>query len=443
MDNSDIVNNFRPHLDQFESIYREIHRDAELSGLETNTARRAASHLSSLGFEVTKHVGNTGVVGVLRNGKGWCVMLRAEMDALPIEECTGLPYACNKKMQDFWGCEQPVMHAAGHDLHMACLLAAANLLRQAVSQWKGTLIVVFQPDKLTFEGAKSMVDQGLYDIAPVPDAIFGQRTAPFTAGHINIRGGTVLMSEDIVRIRLYSPLGYRVNPQVGLNPVRQVAVLIPLLDAAARALGGETHVLYEISEIHAGDPAQDRMSYLDLVLKVRSYGENLRRMFLEKIEKIAVAVSRGNGIQEAPEVEVTARAPLNLNHPGLAETLRLSFSEHFGAETMDERYTDYPCEDFPRLAESHDIPYVFWFLGRQEPYGFAAAIEADTVLDEVPRDNSPFNAPELMPTLQTGTDTLALAALSLLSWSSSQSSESEETAESDGTYESEVTTYSP
>lgn len=443
MDNSDIVNNFRPHLDQFEKIYREIHKDAELSGLETNTARRAANHLSSLGFEVTKHVGNTGVVGVLRNGKGRCVMLRAEMDALPIEECTGLPYACNKKMQDVLGREQPVMHAAGHDLHMACLLAAVTLLRQAVSQWQGTLIVVFQPSKVNFEGGKSMVDQGLYDIAPVPDAIFGQSTGPFAAGHINIRGGPVLMSEDIVSIRLYSSLGYRANPQVSLNPARQVAVLISLLNAAARAIGGETHVLFDVNEIHAGDPAQDWMSHLDLVLSVKAYDENLRRRFLEQIEMMALSVSRGNGIQEAPKVEVTARAPLTSNHSGLAETLRSSFGEHFGAGVMDERYTDYPCEDFPRLAEPHDIPYVFWFLGRQEPHGFTAAIQADTLLDDVPHNNSPFNAPEFVPTLQTGTDTLALAALSLLSWSSSQTSESEETSETDEAYESEVTTYSP
>lgn len=418
MGDSDIVNHYRPDLDHFEEIYRQIHEHPELSKVETKTAQQMAGHLSNLGFSVAEGVGGTGVVGILRNGQGRCVMLRAELDALPIKEATGLPYSCDKTMADEWGREQPVMHACGHDLHMASLLATATLMKEAMSRWQGTLVVVFQADEEHTEGAQAMVDQGLYDVVPVPDAIFGQHSGPFPAGHINIRSGPVLVSADTVRITLYSSLGYAANPQINIDAVKLASTLILRLDEMVHQVSGGEFASITVDEIHAGHPGQDWVSHVDLVLDVKTYSANIRQKLLEGISDTATKLSHEAGVPRPPEVTNSVRAPLTRNNEGLAETLRRSFSRHFGADKIGEAVPKHPCEDFSRLAAPHDVPYVFWFFGRQDPSGYEQAVRADEFLGRIPLNHSPFNAPVLRPTLQTGTDALALAALSLLSRSS-------------------------
>lgn len=428
MDNGDIVNYYRPDLDQFEEIYRWIHENAELSKAETQTARRVADHLSSLGFSVTEGVGGTGVVGILRNGQGRCVMLRAELDALPIKEATGLPYSCDNTMADNWGRVQPVMHACGHDLHMASLLAAATLMKEAMSQWLGTLVVVFQPDEEHTGGAQAMVDQGLYDIVPVPDAIFGQHSGPFQAGHINIKPGPVLVSADTIKIKLYSSLGHPANPQVNADPVLLASKLIIRMNELIDQSDHGKFATMSVAEIHAGHPGQDWVSHVDLMLDVKTYDEPLRQDMLDMIRSEVEATCCKAGVAKSPEVTTSSRAPLTRNDAGLAETLRQSFGAHFGADKIGGAVPKHPCEDFSRLAAPHNVPYVFWFFGRQDPSGFEEAVRADEVLDKIPLNHSPFNAPVLRPTLRTGTDALALAALSLLSRSSMRTSKVEDTS---------------
>lgn len=430
MNVSDIINHYRPDLNQFEATYRLIHENAELSEKESETAQQVADHLSSLGYVVTKDVGGTGVVGVLRNGPGRCIMLRAELDALPIKEATSLPYACSRVMKDSWGLEKPAMHACGHDLHLAILLATATLMKEAASQWQGTLVLVFQPNEEHTGGAQAMVDQGLYDIAPVPDAIFGQHSGPFQAGHINIRSGPVLVSADSVKIRLYSSLGHAANPQVNIDPVKVASTLILKLDEMAREVSGGEFASISVDEIHAGHPGQDWVSHVDLVLDVKTYSENIRQKLLEGIRDMATKLSSEAGVPRPPTVTTSVRAPLTRNNEKFAEILRLSFIEHFGSEKIGDAIPAHPCEDFSRLATPFDTPYVFWFFGRQDPLEFEEAVQADKFLDKVPINHSPFNAPVLRPTLQTGTDALALAALNFLSGSSTQRSEVEKTTSS-------------
>ncbi|KAL1846578.1 hypothetical protein Daus18300_014222 [Diaporthe australafricana] len=423
MDNSDIVSRYRPDLNQFEAIYRSIHENAELSGKESETAQRVADHLSSLGFFVAKGVGGTGVIGVLRNGQGQCIMLRAELDALPIREATGLPYACSKTMKDSWGLDQPVMHACGHDLHLASLLATATLMKEAESQWQGTLVLVFQPNEEHTGGAQAMVDEGLYDIVPVPDAIFGQHSGPFQAGHVRIRSGPVLVSADSVKIRLYSSLGHAANPQVNIDPVKVASALILRSDEMAREASGGEFASITVNEIHAGHPGQDWVSHVDLVLDVKTYSEDIRQKLLRGIRDMATKLSHEAGVPKPPTVTTSVRAPLTRNDEGLTEILRQSFIDHFGPEKVGDALPKHPCEDFSRLAAPFGTPYVFWFFGRQDPVEFEEAVRADEFLDKVPINHSPFNGPVLRPTLQTGTDALALAALNFLSRNGTQISE--------------------
>lgn len=438
---SEIVSNFRPDLKQFEAVYQSIHANAELSGMERNTARLMVDHLLSLGFQVTQDVGGTGVVGVLHNGEGRCVMLRAELDALPVREETDLPYKCYRTMKDIWGQEQPSMHAAGHDLHMASLLAAAKLMINARSHWRGILVVVFQPAKVHGTGAQAMVDHGLYNIAPVPDAIFAQHSGPYPAGHINVMDGPALMSADFVRIKLYCSLGYRANPQYTINPVTLASRLIDEVEKLAANLHSFAYIAVE--QIHAGRPGQNSVSHVDLVLDVRTYDEEMRQNVLAAIGTKAEKVCHEAAVKDPPEVKIFTRAPLTLNEASLAESLRQSFGEHFGGDKVRARPPlSMACDDFSRLAAPHGIPYVMWHLGRQGPPEVNFD-ETQGFTDKIPYNDSPHNAPVIRPTLQTGTDALALAALSLLSWSSNPTSEPEETSGSGGTYESEVTIYSP
>lgn len=421
---NNIVNRFRPSLEEFEAIYRSIHHNAELSKMETNTARLVATHLSSLQFAVTQGVGGTGVVGVFHNGEGRCVMLRAELDALPIKEARG--YACNKTMEDDWGQQQPVTYAAGHDLHMASLLAAATLMRKAASHWRGTLVVVFQPDKVHAGGAQAMVDQGLYNIAPVPDAIFCQHSGPFAAGHINIVDGPALMSADTIRIKLDCSVGYRANPQHTTKPL----ALAPLLDGLKElARNHHGNALITLDKICAVQKGPRSVSHVDLVLDFKTDNENTRQKILEAIVPKAEEVCRDADIIEVPpEVETFARAPLTLNDASLAETLRQIFSKHFGKDKISNTNPlPSDCDDLPRLAAPHGIPYVIWHLGRQDPSKAVPSLSQE-LIRKVPFNDSPLNAHVLRPTLQTGTDALALAALSLLSRTSTQTSKSEDTS---------------
>lgn len=297
--NHDIVNNYRPDMNEFEDLYREPHENAELSCKEVATARRMADCLSCLNFTVAEGVGGTGVVGVLDNGEGQCIMLRAEMDAHPIEEATALPHACKNMSLDFAGDQRRVMHAAGHDLHMASLLAAATLMRTAVSHWRGTLVVVFQPNSVRGEGAQAMVDGGLYEIAPVPDAIFGQHSGPLPAGHINITDGPSLMSLDTVGIELRCSLGYQANPQCNTNPVALASELLIALDQLADNNRAQAHTSLDRMILgRSAYPGQQGVDAIDLTVSVRTDDDSMRRRILEAIEPRVREVCASTGIQD-------------------------------------------------------------------------------------------------------------------------------------------------
>jgi hypothetical protein len=184
-----LIDGSRPNLTQYEDIYRDLHQQLELSGQEKKTAERVSKHLSELGYDVKDHIGGTGVVGILRNGNGPVVLLRSELDALPVKEETGLSYASHVHQVDDDGVRKPVMHACGHDMHIASLLAAANLLKNAKKSWTGTLLCLFQPNEERSGGAQAMIDDGLYDKIPVPDICLAQHVVPLKTGITAIRPG--------------------------------------------------------------------------------------------------------------------------------------------------------------------------------------------------------------------------------------------------------------
>lgn len=409
-----IVKKHRPELGRYEDIYRDIHQHAELSRKEARTAKVVAAELRRLGYEVTENIGGHGLVGVLRNGEGRTVLLRAELDALPIKEQTGLPYASKEVMVDQYGFERPVMHACGHDMHLTCLLGAANSLKSGEKHWRGTLIVLFQPDEEHTGGAQAMVDDGLYDKVPVPDIVLGQHSIPMRSGRINIRPGVVLAAADTFRIRIFGPAEKTLNPQAGIDPISLAAhVLIRLDSIISSEISPLDFAVINCEEFHAGQPGLDHVDHADILLDVKSYKAEVRNQLHAAIRRVVEEECEVAGAPRKAKISIKQRAPVTSNDPNLVIALRKEFKGYFG-DNVDEGEPRRPCEDFSILATSKGKPYVYWFFGTVDTKRWDQAEKEGRLGIDMAQNHSPFNAPSLHPTMETGVDALSLAALTFL-----------------------------
>ncbi|PSN70427.1 metal-dependent amidase/aminoacylase/carboxypeptidase [Corynespora cassiicola Philippines] len=393
-----ILDELRPNLTEYEEFYRHVHQNLEISGLESETAKLAASHLRRLHFDVHTNIGGHGVVGVLRNGPRKTILIRAELDAFPIKEQTTVPYKSTKRMVDRYGNERPIMHACGHDMNMAALLRASALLRAARERWYGTLITLFQPDEEETGGARAMINDGLYERIPVPDIILGQHIVPFPVGQVAIKTGEVLVAAEAVNVRIIGGLCEdSLNPQLCVDPIPLSMRIISELEGFIhRELGGNNDVTVACWGFHAGVPGNDYVTHADSLLDVKTIDPQIRLEAIELIEKKIQSDCKAAGTPKEPIIKFSVRAPLTKNDPDTA------FESHFGTKSLPMRLTR-ACEDFSTLAATHDIPYTYW------NFGGSASTEG-----EVPTNHSPFSAPCIEPTLKTGMDAMALAVLSFL-----------------------------
>ncbi|TPX11561.1 uncharacterized protein E0L32_007772 [Thyridium curvatum] len=371
----DVVDRWAPPLEPLEKLYKDIHANPELSRLEERTASVVASRLREIRYDVHEAIGGHGVVGVLENGPGKVVLLRAELDALPIREQTNISYASTKRMADWWGRDQPVMHACGHDLHMTCLLAAAELLEAARSEWAGTLLVLFQPNEEHTGGAQAMVDDGLYDKVPRPDIVMAQHLMQIPSGAVSIKPGPVLVSADTVNIRIFSSEGHPANPQVSVDVAVVASKIIARLENLVHETAKAGYASATVEELHLGQPGLDWVQHADIVLDVKAYDPSIRSRLLD----------------------------------GVTEIVREVFWAAFGAQSVLDDVPSHPCEDFSILATAINVPYVFWFLGRADAEALDRAKKAGRLLDDIPIEHSPFNAPLIHPTLETVLRKLELA----------------------------------
>ena len=244
-----IVEKHHPALERNEKLHKDVHQHPELSCKERETAALVASQLRSLEYDVHESIGGHGVVGVWENGDGTVIMLRAELDALPIQEQTGLPYASTDYVDDQYGIKRPVMHACGHDMHLTCLLAASELLQSCKSYWAGTLVVLFQPNEEHTGGAKAMLDDGLYQKVKVPDVVLGQHAMPLKTGTVNIKSGTILSAADIVKIHIDNTAAKSINPQNGVNTIDVAAAIVVKLRSV---IPRQEYAVIKAEEIYAG-----------------------------------------------------------------------------------------------------------------------------------------------------------------------------------------------
>ena len=402
-------------LDDLEALYKDIHSHPELSLQETRTAGLAAERLNAAGYEVTEQIGGTGVVGLLKNGDGPTVMLRADMDALPVKEDTGLPYASTVTASGADGSETPVMHACGHDIHVTWLAGASALFAEARDAWRGTLMAVFQPAEEVAAGARAMIDDGLFDRFPKPDVILGQHVMPMSAGIIASRTGVVTSAGDSFEIRMFGRGAHGSMPQASIDPVVMAAsTVLRLQTIVSREVGPSDSAVVTVGALQAGTKENVIPDEAVIKLNVRTFDENVRQRVLDAITRIVNAESEASGAPKPPEITPLDRYDLVRNDEQATERLRDALRSHFGDQRVTQTGPASASEDFGSFGVEWHVPSVFWFVGGVDPDMYAKA-EREGRLSELPTNHNPKFAPVIHPTLETGVEALVAGACAWLS----------------------------
>jgi hippurate hydrolase len=393
-----------------EALYTDIHSHPELSMQEMRTADLAAERLRAAGFDVTTGVGKTGVVGLLRNGQGPTVMLRADMDALPIKEATGVAYASTVTATDADGHTVPVMHGCGHDMHVTWLAGATALLAQTRASWKGTVMAVFQPAEETAAGAQAMIDDGLFKRFPKPDVVLGQHVMVGPAGAVGGRIGTITSAADSFQIRLFGRGAHGSMPQASIDPVLMAAsVVMRLQGVVAREISPSESAVVTVGVLQAGTKENVIPEEAIIKLNVRTFDAGVRERVLAAIKRIVNAEADASGAPKPPEITPLDRYPLATNDAAATQRVVEAFRKHFPAERIRETGPASASEDFGSFGAEWGVPSVFWFVGGTDPDLYAKKKAANRI-NEIPSNHNPHFLPVIHPTLETGVETLVVAA---------------------------------
>ena len=410
-----IVSKLGGLLPKLEAIYTDIHAHPELSMEETRTARIAAEQLRAAGYEVTTGIGKTGVVGLLRNGNGPAVMLRADMDALPVKEVTGLPYASKATVTDSAGKIVPVMHACGHDMHVTWLIGAAILLAQARDAWHGTVMAVFQPAEETAAGAQAMIDDGLLKRFAKPEVVLGQHVMVGPAGVLGWRSGVITSAGDSLQIRLFGRGAHGSMPQASIDPVvMAAATVLRLQTIVSREVAPTDAVVLTVGSLQAGTKENVIPDEAIIKLNVRTFDDDVRTRVLAAIERIVNAEAVASGAPKIPEIITLDRYPLVQNDPKATRRVVDSFRRYFSDDRLQETKPTSASEDFGLFGAEWRTPSVFWFVGSTDPTTYARAKEAGRI-NEIPTNHNPRFAPVIHPTLEAGVEAMVAAVRAWLS----------------------------
>src|SRR3954454_2975540 len=404
------LRNLEALLPDVADLYKDVHSHPDLSMQETRTAKLAADRLTAAGFEVTSGVGKTGVVGLLRNGDGPTVMLRADMDALPVQEATGLPYASTATATDRDGNTVPVSHMCGHDMHVTWLAGATKLLAEAKTSWRGTLMAIFQPAEETAEGAQAMIDDGLFKRFPKPDVILGQHVMVGPAGTVAGRAGVITSAADSLQIRLFGRGAHGSMPQASIDPVvMAAATVLRLQTVVSREVAPTEAAVLTVGSLQAGTKENVIPDDAVIKLNVRTYDEGVRKRVLAAIERIVNAEAAASGAPRPPEIKPLDRYALTTNDPVASERILQAFRDHFSEKRVRVTNPSSASEDFGCYGSQWHVPSVFWFVGGTDPRVYAEAKEAGRIHD-IPTNHNPRFAPVLHPTLEAGVEAMVIAA---------------------------------
>jgi amidohydrolase len=383
-----------------DSLYLDLHQNPELSGHETQTAEKLAARWRSAGYDVTEHVGGTGVVAILKNGAGPTIMLRTELDALPVEEKTELAYASKVRTKDDAGHDVPVMHACGHDLHMAAILGTAEIMAHSKSTWHGTLMLIGQPAEETIGGADAMVRDGLFTRFPKPDVAVALHVGnSLPAGMASITPGIYNTNADSLRITIYGKGGHGAMPQTAIDPIVIAArTILTLQTIVSREIKPGEMGVVTVGYIQAGTKNNIIPDQAVMGLTVRTYKQDVRKQILAAIARISKEESEAGRAPQKPLIEHLEGTDAVYNDPALAERLRGPLEAALGKKNVITEEPITPSEDFSYFI-AQGVPGFYFSLGGADPEKFAQAKAAGTTL---PSNHSPFFAPDVDPALRAG-----------------------------------------
>ncbi|NNH70523.1 amidohydrolase [Nocardia uniformis] len=396
-------------------FYRDLHTHPELSGAEHRTADEVAKRATALGYQVTTGVGGTGVVAVLANGTGPTVLLRADFDALPIREATGLPYASQADL---------VMHACGHDMHATCLLGALKLLADARHSWSGTVLAVFQPAEETGRGAQAMVDDGLFDRFGKPDIVLAQHTAPFPVGVVGGHGGTAAAATDALRIIMHGHGGHGSRPEVTIDPVVMAAATVMRLQTiVSREVAADDAAVVTVGMMRAGTKDNIIPDDAELRLNIRTFTPETRAKVLAAVDRIVQAEAAAAGAEWKPDTTVIDAFPVLVNDIDATRRTMAAFGEIFGPDKVFDPGRLTGSEDVGTFATAAGAPICFWLFGVLDPelFGSTDVVEilhdimtGQVDLKTIPGPHTATYAPVIDPSITIGVTAMTTAALTWL-----------------------------
>lgn len=397
--------------------YKYLHQNPELSFMEKETASFLAKKMNALGFTVTENIGGYGLVCVLKNGNGKTVMLRADIDALPVKEETGLPYASQKKMEDDKGNMVNVMHACGHDIHMAVWLGTARYLVENKKKWSGTVVMIAQPAEERSGGAKNMLKDGLYENFPVPNYVLSlHANAGLPAGKVGWKEEYAMANVDMMRIVIHGKGGHGAYPHATIDPVALSARLIlDLQTIVSREISPLEPAVVTVGSIHGGTKGNVIPNAVELELTMRSYSDKVRNQIIEAIERKckALAISAGLSEELYPTIELRDEfTPSLYNDIELTKKVVKSMKNEIGEENVIPVDAVMAGEDFGRYGRTkEDIPILLYWLGAVNSEVYKEAKKSGSKLPSL--HNSGF-APDAQPTIETGIRTMSRAVIDLL-----------------------------
>lgn len=412
---ADVASVTKKELPSLVTLYQELHGNPELSLQEVETAARVAKELRAAGFEVTEKVGGNGLVGVLKNGEGPVIMVRTDLDALPVAELSGVPYASTKKVKDLSGQEVSVMHACGHDIHMASFIGTARVLSQLREQWQGTVVMIGQHAEERVLGARLMLRAGLFSKFPKPDkAVALHCSSDMAHGQVGIVEGYALANVDSVEIVVKGVGGHGSMPHLCRDPIVLAAqIVLALQTIVSREVRPGDPAVVTVGSIHGGTKSNIISEEVRLQLTLRSYKTETRQRLIDSIKRIvkAQAESAAMPADKMPEVIVSDdQSPALYNQPELCADVRRHIGAAIGESNVLTREPVMGAEDFAEYGLTKEkVPICMFWLGTQPPEKVAAAKDKP-----LPSLHSPLFLPVPEPTIETGVKAMTATVLGLL-----------------------------
>jgi amidohydrolase len=405
------------------TTYKSLHTEPELSHHEAQTSALLAEEMRKTGYTVTEHVGKYpdgsqayGVVGILKNGAGPTLLIRTDLDALPVTEDTHLAYASKVRSKNPAGQDVGVMHACGHDIHITTMIGVARNMAALKSQWHGTLMLIGQPSEETIDGAKAMLADNLYERFGKPDLAIALHDANFAAGKVSVVSGPALASSTSIDVVMRGVGSHGAAPEAGKDPVVMAGEFIVALQTiVSRSVPPSQPAVVTVGHILGGTKRNIIPDEVKMELTARCYSEEVRQTIIEGVKRTARGVAIAAGVPEDRMPIVTVlndeSTPATVNDTALAARLQKIFAEKLGAENVIERKSIMGSEDFGIFSLDHKIPAVIFWLGAYDP---AKVAESERTGIALPSPHSPFFAPQPEPTLRTGVTAMTDAAVALL-----------------------------